>query len=171
MSILIPLAGLIIFLTQKEKQPKTAKVCGICALITTVIVFIFVILISISITTFTIAQDGTIDDITTSSESILIEKAKEAKEKDIILDAQDTISININSELTNYYTEKYTGNENADISKYIIDALKKSKKELSDKGISLSASGNKVYLSSDKYTVTGTVSDNGTVTWSNIEEK
>lgn len=37
LSYLIPLAGLIIFLTKKDKQPKTAKVSGICALVSVII--------------------------------------------------------------------------------------------------------------------------------------
>lgn len=37
LSYIIPLAGLIIFLTKKDKQPKTAKVSGICALVSVII--------------------------------------------------------------------------------------------------------------------------------------
>ena len=162
LSILIPLAGLIIFITQKEKQPKTAKTCGICALITFIIsiVITFMLLFVVVPTMIAIAEDNGI-----------IKKAQESSAKNYILDAEETVAINISRELTNYMTEKYTSNKNADISKYLIEALKKAKKELKDKEITLTASGNKVYLSSDKYTVTGTVSDNGAVIWSNIEEK
>ena len=57
LSFLIPLAGLIIFLTQKNKRPKTAKVSGICALVS----FILNIIISIIVIIITtISVTGTI---------------------------------------------------------------------------------------------------------------
>lgn len=37
LSYLVPLAGLIIYLTQKDKRPKTAKASGICALVSFII--------------------------------------------------------------------------------------------------------------------------------------
>lgn len=37
LSFLIPIAGLIIFLVEKDKKPKTAKASGICALISFII--------------------------------------------------------------------------------------------------------------------------------------
>lgn len=37
LSFFIPLAGLIIFLVEKDKRPKTAKVSGICALVSFII--------------------------------------------------------------------------------------------------------------------------------------
>lgn len=37
LSYIIPLAGLIIFLVNKDKRPKTAKVSGICALVSFII--------------------------------------------------------------------------------------------------------------------------------------
>lgn len=43
LSYLIPLVGLILYLTKKDTRPKTAKVCGKCALIS----FIINIVISI----------------------------------------------------------------------------------------------------------------------------
>ena len=33
LSFLVPLAGLILFLIWKNERPKTAKICGICALV------------------------------------------------------------------------------------------------------------------------------------------
>lgn len=33
LSYLIPIVGLILFLTKRDTRPKTAKVCGICALV------------------------------------------------------------------------------------------------------------------------------------------
>lgn len=45
LSFLIPLVGLIIFLTQKDKRPKTAKTSGICALVSFIInIFITIII-------------------------------------------------------------------------------------------------------------------------------
>ena len=43
LSFLIPLAGLIIFLTQKDKRPKTAKTSGICALVSFILNIIIII--------------------------------------------------------------------------------------------------------------------------------
>lgn len=45
LSFFIPLAGLIIFLTQKSKRPKTAKVSGICALVSFILNIIASIII------------------------------------------------------------------------------------------------------------------------------
>ena len=42
---IIPIAGLIIFLTQKDKRPKTAKVSGICALVSFILnIIVYVIM-------------------------------------------------------------------------------------------------------------------------------
>ena len=43
LSFFIPLAGLIIFLTQKDKRPKTAKTSGICALVSFILNIIIII--------------------------------------------------------------------------------------------------------------------------------
>lgn len=48
LSFFIPLAGLIVFLTKKDKEPKTAKVSGICALVS----FILNIIMIIAVFTF-----------------------------------------------------------------------------------------------------------------------
>lgn len=45
LSYLFPIVGLIIFLVQKEKRPKTAKVSGICALVSFLINTVLVIII------------------------------------------------------------------------------------------------------------------------------
>lgn len=47
LSWIIPLAGLIIYIVKKDTEPKTAKVCGICALISTILPFLLLILIAI----------------------------------------------------------------------------------------------------------------------------
>lgn len=41
LSFLIPIAGLIIFLVEKDKKPKTAKASGICALVSFILYIIF----------------------------------------------------------------------------------------------------------------------------------
>lgn len=43
LSFLVPLAGLIIYLTMKDKRPKTAKTSGICALVSFILEIVFVI--------------------------------------------------------------------------------------------------------------------------------
>ncbi len=45
LSFIIPLAGLIIFLVKKDSRPKTAKVSGICALVSFIINIVFTIVI------------------------------------------------------------------------------------------------------------------------------
>ena len=37
LSYLIPIAGLILFLMWKNERPKTAKICGICALVSVIL--------------------------------------------------------------------------------------------------------------------------------------
>ncbi|MCM1113976.1 MAG: DUF5067 domain-containing protein [Clostridium sp.] len=48
LSFLIPLAGLIIFLTQKDKKPKTAKASGICALVSFILYIVFCIIMTVA---------------------------------------------------------------------------------------------------------------------------
>ena len=162
LSILVPLAGLIIFITQKDKQPKTAKVSGICALISFI-----VSIIVITIFTFVIIPTT----VMIAEENEILERSKVAASQNAIDAAKDTVSIYVSEALSKYITDKYTNNKNTDISLYITDALKKAKKELSQNGISLSTSENKIYLSSDRYKVSATVSEDGNVKWSNVEEK
>ena len=163
LSILVPLAGLIIFITQKDKQPKTAKVSGICALISFVVSIII-----ISIFTFVIVPTTVM--VMVADDNGLLEKSKVATSQNAIAAAKDTVSIYVGEALNKYITDKYTNNKNTDISKYLIDALKKAKKEVSQNGISLTTSGNKIYLSSDRYKVSATVSEEGNIKWSDIEE-
>lgn len=162
LSILIPLVGLIVFLTMKELQPKTAKVSGICALVSFCITVVLSIPIIIMITSTTIAMNAGTNEI--------LEKAKDSKAKMEISEAKDIVALNLNESKVEYL---YENNSDADISEYIMKGLKKSKKELKDKEISVSitASGDKIYLTSDNYKVTVTVSDNGNFKWSEIEEK
>ena len=62
LSFIIPLAGLIIFLTQKDKKPKTAKVSGICALVSFILNIFITIIITIASTVFVgTAVDNAVD--------------------------------------------------------------------------------------------------------------
>ncbi len=48
LSFIIPLAGLIIFIVDKNKKPKTAKVSGICALVSFILNIILTIIMSVA---------------------------------------------------------------------------------------------------------------------------
>lgn len=91
--------------------------------------------------------------------------------KSLLLDAKDIVSINVSNAISDYYQEKYINNEESKIIDYIVKGLKKSKSELEEQNVSLTAEKNKIYLKYDNYTLTGTVSDNGNITWSDIEEE
>ena len=64
LSFLIPLAGLIIFLTKKDEKPKTAKVSGICALVSFIINIAFSVIMTVTggLLAGSLADDA-IDDI------------------------------------------------------------------------------------------------------------
>lgn len=62
LSFLIPLAGLIIFLVNRDKRPKTAKTSGICALVSFLISFLFGI-----ISMMTIFKGATLNDFKDAS--------------------------------------------------------------------------------------------------------
>lgn len=47
LSFFVPIAGLILFCVWKNERPKTAKVCGICALVSAIISVIYTIIYSI----------------------------------------------------------------------------------------------------------------------------
>lgn len=70
LSFLIPLAGLIIFLTQKSKRPKTAKVSGICALVSFILnIIISIIIVVISSTSLIGASYGLVESLDDYSSS------------------------------------------------------------------------------------------------------
>ncbi len=48
LSYLIPIVGFILFFAKKNSKPKTAKVCGICALVSFIINFI-IIMVSVKL--------------------------------------------------------------------------------------------------------------------------
>ena len=161
LSILIPIAGLIIFLAMKDKQPKTAKVSGICALVSFII----------SIIILPIFIGALISVVTLTGENGLLTMSENLQVKNKIVASKDTVDLEVHESVAEYYQKKYTTSDEVDISDYIVEGLKDAKEELNNNGISLSASGNKIYLSSDEYSVTGTVSDDGNITWSEIKEK
>lgn len=198
LSILIPLAGLIIFITQKDKHPKTAKVSGICALISWIVMILAIFIILIGFTIIQTALDNGIfknyenekqnyysnttnisyedvDSIYNSNEDkdedSIYNSYDENNTENILLEAKDIVSINVTRAIVDYYQEKYISNEELKKLDYIVKGLKKSKSELEEKNVSLTAEKNKIYLKYDNYTLTGTVSDSGDITWSDIEEK
>lgn len=79
LSWFIPLAGLIIFLTKKDKEPKTAKASGICALISAILSLV----ISFGTVALTMSMTGKIFDII--GDNIAIEESDD----DIVLDEDD----------------------------------------------------------------------------------
>ncbi len=69
LSFIIPLVGLILFIVKKDKKPKTAKACGICALVSFIInIVITVIMAATSGALFSQAVDKALDDSSYSEE-------------------------------------------------------------------------------------------------------
>lgn len=69
LSFIIPLAGLIIFLTKKDTRPKTAKVSGICALVSVILnIVLSVIMTAAGGAAFLLADDALTDDSSYSDE-------------------------------------------------------------------------------------------------------
>ncbi len=63
LSFIIPLVGLILFIVKKDKKPKTAKACGICALVSFIInIVLTVIITATSGALFSKAVDETMND-------------------------------------------------------------------------------------------------------------
>ena len=156
LSILVPIAGLIIFFKLKDEKPKTAKISGICALISFVLIITLIIIFPI-VSSVKVAND-------------IIENSSDAMKENIFLSAEDTIILNLAEAKDNYYAEKNLGNDNIKLSEYIKKALEKSQTELKEEGISLTGSGRTLYLSYDKYKVKGTLTDECIVIWSKVEK-
>lgn len=71
LSFLIPIAGLIIFLVDRDKKPKTAKASGICALISFILSILFSVIMSVAGSAFLFgAVDDTVKDIGSSSSDV-----------------------------------------------------------------------------------------------------
>jgi len=70
LSFLIPLAGLIIFLVNKDKKPKTAKTSGICALVSFILNIVMTVIIYATMFAGVGAAVGSLaDDIDLDSDS------------------------------------------------------------------------------------------------------
>ena len=105
LSFLIPLAGLIIFLTQKSKRPKTAKVSGICALVSfilNIIISVIVIIITtISVTGTTYGFAEYLDDYSSSySDNSYADDALNYEDDNSAMDFVNEISVGDTYHLT-----------------------------------------------------------------------
>ena len=158
LSIIFPLAGLIFFLTMKTTQPKTAKICGICTLINFILMTICIAIFLLT----SVAVEQTV------GESGIVTMGQKAKIADKIGYGKDIINVNLYNAKNTYDKEKELNNGKANLSKHVKNALIQSQKELKNKELSLKGSGNTLYLSYDKYTITGTISSDFTITWSDI---
>lgn len=67
LSFIIPIVGLIVYLTKKDSQPKTAKACGKCALACVIINIVITIIYSVAIGS---AAKDVIEDSASITESI-----------------------------------------------------------------------------------------------------
>lgn len=99
LSFFIPIVGLIVFLTKKDKEPKTAKVSGICALVSFILSSILVIIsvflyvqFSLNSSKDLIKEDGKKDDK-------VIDKIVQDKNDDV---KDDQESINSSGKWSNY---------------------------------------------------------------------
>ena len=159
LSVLIPLAGIIIYISQKNKQPKTAVISIICSVINFVILTICIqIIMALTIKI---------------SDTKILENVAKNKEFNRLYSAKDTISIAMADALSDYYDEIYMQNSTskASLTKHVKSALKKAKKELNEDEIELKASGNTIYLSTDTKKISGTIGKEGSIEWSEIEDK
>lgn len=78
LSYIIPLVGLILFITNKDKKPKTAKACGICALVSFIINIVLTIILTVGTgALFSKAVDDSLGDISYSDEYELDASADE----------------------------------------------------------------------------------------------
>ena len=80
LSYFVPIAGLIIFLVKKDKEPKTAKASGICALVSFIINIILIVVIFLFMT-FVASKSTELINNTIDKADDIIEKAEE-KQKD-----------------------------------------------------------------------------------------
>lgn len=80
LSYFVPIAGLIIFIVKKDKEPKTAKASGICALVSFIINTILIVAIFFFMS-FVTSKSSEIINNTIDKADDIIEKAKE-KQKD-----------------------------------------------------------------------------------------
>lgn len=86
LSYFVPIAGLIIFLVKKDKEPKTAKASGICALVSFIINIILIVVIFLFMT-FVASKSTELINNTIDKADDIIEKAEE-KQKDKDYDSE-----------------------------------------------------------------------------------
>ncbi|MDE6155445.1 MAG: hypothetical protein K2F67_03310, partial [Eubacterium sp.] len=72
LSFIIPIVGLILYLTKKDSQPKTAKACGKCALACVIINIIITIIYSVAVGS---AVKEVVDDSSSITENYEIPSA------------------------------------------------------------------------------------------------
>ena len=103
------------------------------------------------------------------------QKASEAVEKDAIAGAKDEVAMEAQSALLDYFNKKYvegSGTDSTSIQSEVAKAAKKAvdsaksknKQLLSDSGVT----DNTITLKTKSYTVTGTIDENGSITWGDI---
>lgn len=80
LSYFVPIAGLIIFLVKKDKEPKTAKASGICALVSFIINMILIVVIFLFMS-FVASKSTELINNTIDKADDIIEKTEE-KQKD-----------------------------------------------------------------------------------------
>lgn len=71
LSFIIPIVGLILFLTKKSEKPKTAKACGISALVSVILGIVCSIIMSIASTAL---LGGALSDIDTYGDSSYVDQ-------------------------------------------------------------------------------------------------
>ncbi len=105
------------------------------------------------------------------------QKATEAAQKDAIAGAKDEIAMEVQEALLNYYNDEYVkGNvtKGASTQKVVAeaadDAVENAKKRNSQLLDSSGVSDNTITLKTKSYTVTGTIDENGGITWSDYVE-
>ena len=104
LSWFIPLAGLIIFIVQKDKSPKTAKVSGICALIS----FLLNLLVVVLSFVFVIGSIGIMGNKIENTANEIINEAMEEIEE---------VEDQMDNDLNDYdYYDDYVGSD-VDVSK------------------------------------------------------
>lgn len=161
LSFFIPLAGLIIFIKNKDKKPKTAKVCGICALVCVILIILSSFIggnsddndVNSVTPSETVSQQISSGDVTTeeattkettTAENIPIEYKSALKKAKIYSDTMYMSKAAIYDQLTSEYGEQFS----AEAAQYAMDnleadwkenALKKAKTYQNDMAMSPSA--------------------------------
>lgn len=95
LSFIIPIAGLILYLTKKDSQPKTAKACGKCALACVIINIIITIIYSVAVGS---AVKEVVDDSSSITENYEIPSAP----NEVDADSSNTDDSNGDGKIGNY---------------------------------------------------------------------